>query len=231
MRSLRPGAAGMVAASEPSALRLRLTQSRHKGPAAPQSGPRVRCMPVTHPGPAPQPSRRTLAPAGVVRLRRLPRAFQGPTAALGLALALAGCGGPGGSEELVGTSTPEPAVSASATSIFQLSPGQCFDRPAAEGLYEVSVVPCEVAHDLQMYALFQLDEPSWPGEDTVHELADAGCSERFAAFTGTAPAESDLGYSMYTPSEGSWSEGDRQVQCALQLNSGGRMIGAEVGSG
>ncbi|REE04844.1 septum formation family protein [Citricoccus nitrophenolicus] len=185
-------------------------------------------MPVTHPGPAPQPSRRTPAPAAVVPLRRV---LQGTTAALGLALALAGCGGPGGNEELVGTSTPSAAVTAEATSIFQLAPGQCFDRPAEDGLYEVAVVPCEVAHDLQMYALFQLDEPTWPGAEAVHALADAGCREQFAAFTGADPAESDLGYTMYTPSEGSWSEGDRQVQCALQLNSGGRMIGSQTASG
>ncbi|VXB86471.1 septum formation family protein [Citricoccus sp. K5] len=150
------------------------------------------------------------------------------TAALTLLLAVTGCGGPGDNEEVVGTSTPTPAISASATSIFQLSPGQCFDRPAAEGLYEVAVVPCEVSHDLEMYALFQLDEPSWPGGDRVHELADAGCREQFAVFTGSQAADSDLGYTMYTPSEGSWSEGDRQVQCALQLNSGGRMIGSQM---
>lgn len=153
------------------------------------------------------------------------------TSTLGLALFLTGCGGPGSEEVVVGTSAPEPAVSASATSIFQLSPGQCFDRPVEDGLYEVAVVPCEVAHDLQMYALFQLDAPSWPGGDRVHERADEGCREQFVAFTGTTPEDSDLGYTMYTPSEGSWSEGDRQVQCALQLNSGGRMIGSQAGSG
>ncbi|MGM7666694.1 septum formation family protein [Microbacterium sp. A93] len=184
-------------------------------------------MPLPHPGPAPRPPRRTTQPVGVAPSGPV---LRGTTAALGLLLALTGCGGPGGDEEVVGTSSPTPAVSASATSIFQLSPGQCFDRPAEDGLYEVAVVPCEVAHDLQMYALFQLDEPSWPGEDAVHGLADTGCREQFAAFTGTEPEESELGYTMYTPSEGSWSEGDRQVQCALQLNSGGRMIGSQMGA-
>lgn len=151
------------------------------------------------------------------------------TAAIGLALTLTACVGPGDTEELVGTSTPSPAVTAEATSIFQLSPGQCFDRPAEDGLYEVAVVPCEVAHDLQMYALFQLKEPAWPGTDRVDGLARDGCRERFVTLTGNEPAESDLGYTLYTPSEGSWSEGDRQVQCALQLNSGGRMIGSQLG--
>ena len=153
------------------------------------------------------------------------------TAVLGLVLTVTACGGPGGAEEVVGTSTPMPAVSAVETSIFQLSPGQCFDRPSAEGLYEVSVVPCEVAHDLQMYALFQLEEPSWPGDDRVQELSDVGCRAEFSAFTGTAPERSDLGYTMYTPSSGSWAEGDRQVLCALQLNSGGRLIGYQAGRG
>ncbi|WP_313817536.1 septum formation family protein [Citricoccus sp.] len=148
--------------------------------------------------------------------------------ALCLLLSVAGCGGPGGTEEVVGASTPTPAVTAEATSIFQLSPGQCFDRPAAEGLYEVAVVPCEVSHDLEMYALFQLDDPAWPGEAAVHQQSDEGCREQFVSLTGTEPAQSDLGYTMYTPSEGSWSEGDRQVQCALELNSGGRMIDSQM---
>jgi hypothetical protein len=153
-----------------------------------------------------------------------------PTAALALAGLLAGCAGPGDNREVVGTSTPTPAVSAVETSVFDLAPGQCFDAPADDGLFAVAVVPCEVAHDLEMYALFQLDEPSWPGADRVHELADAGCRERFTAITDAAPETSDYGYTMYTPSKGSWSEGDRQVQCVLQLNSGGRMVGSQMGS-
>lgn len=158
------------------------------------------------------------------------RALSAPTAALTLAALLAGCGGPGATEEVVGASTPTPAVAAVETSIFQLAPGQCYDRPAADDLYAVEVVPCTVAHDLEAYALFQLDEPSWPGDDRVHELADAGCREEFTAFTGAAPKDSDLGHTMYIPSSGSWSEGDRQVLCALQLNSGGRLIGSQAGA-
>ncbi|GAA1682058.1 hypothetical protein GCM10010977_31170 [Citricoccus zhacaiensis] len=177
--------------------------------------------------PAQRPSGRVRAVAGVYRARKASKVLC-TTSALALAAVLAGCGGPGDAEEVVGASTPSPAVSAEATSIFQLSPGQCFDRPAAEGLYEVAVVPCEVAHDLEMYALFQLDDPAWPGESAVHQQADQGCREQFVSLTGTEPAQSDLGYTMYTPSEGSWSEGDRQVQCALQLNSGGRMIGSQM---
>lgn len=177
--------------------------------------------------PAQRPSGRVRTVVGVSAARKASRVLR-TTSALALAALLAGCGGPGGTEEVVGTSPPSPAVTAEATSIFQLSPGQCFDRPAAEGLYEVAVVPCEVSHDLEMYALFQLDDPAWPGEDLVHQQADQGCREQFVSLTGTEPAQSDVGYTMYTPSEGSWSEGDRQVQCALQLNSGGRMIGSRM---
>ncbi|MFC7401328.1 septum formation family protein [Citricoccus sp. GCM10030269] len=146
-------------------------------------------------------------------------------------IGLSGCGGPGADEQVVGTSTPSPAVTATKVSIFQLSPGQCFDRPAEDGLYEVPVVPCEVAHDLEMYGLFQLDASSWPGSERVNQLAEEGCRDRFVSFTGAEPSESDLGYTMYTPSEGSWSEGDRQVLCALQLNSGGRLVGSQAGAG
>jgi hypothetical protein len=148
-----------------------------------------------------------------------------------VAVALTGCGAPGPAEEVVGASTPTPAVSAVETSVFQLSPGQCYDRPATDGLYAVGVLPCTVAHDLEAYALFQLEEPSWPGADRVHAVADAGCREEFTAFTGADPGDSRLGYTMYTPSEGSWAEGDRQVLCALQLNSGGRLFGSQAGRG
>lgn len=162
------------------------------------------------------------------RARRAPVV---PTAALALAAVLAGCGGPGPTEELVGTSTPTPAVSAQPTSVFDLAPGQCYDRPGAADLYAVQVLPCTVAHDLEVYAVFQLAEPSWPGAGPVHDLADAGCRTQFEAFTGAAPEDSDLGYTMFTPSEGSWSEGDRQVLCSLQRNSGGRLIGSQAGRG
>lgn len=152
-----------------------------------------------------------------------------PTTAL--ALALTGCGPSAGHEE-VGASTPSPSVSAEQMSIFQLSPGQCFDRPAeGDGLFRVSVVPCEVAHDQEMYAVLQLDHPSWPGEDVVQREATERCAGEFLAYTGATADESRLGFSSFVPSEGSWSEGDRQVQCALELDSGGRLLGPQAGKG
>lgn len=148
-----------------------------------------------------------------------------------LALTLTACGPSAGHEE-VGTSTPSVGVSAQEMSIFQLSPGQCFDRPeAGDGLYRVSVIPCEVAHDQEMYALFQLDRPSWPGEDAVQREATERCAAEFLAYTGATADESRLSFSSFVPSEGSWSEGDRQVQCALELDSGGRLLGPQAAQG
>ncbi|WP_431860140.1 septum formation family protein [Micrococcus terreus] len=152
-----------------------------------------------------------------------------PTTAL--ALALTGCGPSAGHEE-VGASTPSPSVSAEQMSIFQLSPGQCFDRPAeGDGLFRVSVVPCEVAHDQEMYAVLQLDHPSWPGAEAVQTEATDRCAGEFVAFTGATADESRLGFVSFVPSEGSWSEGDRQVLCALELDSGGRLLGSQAGRG
>ncbi len=156
--------------------------------------------------------------------RRLTAAF--PTAALGLTLAA--CGPSAGHEE-VGTSTPSPTITTHQLSIFQLSPGQCFDRPEPEdGLHRVTVVPCEVAHDQEMYALLQLDHPQWPGEDAVQREAADRCAGEFLAYTDSTADESRLGFTSFIPSEGSWAEGDRQVLCALKLDSGGRLLGSQM---
>lgn len=172
------------------------------------------------------PSRPAHSGAGGRRRRALPFLVSSfPTAAL--LLGLTACG-PSAGHEVVGASTPSSTIDAGQATIFQLSPGQCFDRPAAgDDLFRVNVVPCEVAHDQEMYAVLQLDHPSFPGEGAVQDEATARCAGEFLAFTGTTAEESRLTFSSFVPSEGSWAEGDRQVLCALELDSGGRMIGSQ----
>lgn len=177
------------------------------------------------------------APRTPVRRRRAPGASQPALAALlGLAaplglVALTACGPQAGQVE-VGTSTPTSTIAVEQRSVFDLVAGQCFDTPEdGQGLFEVTVVPCDVAHDQEVFALVPLEDRSWPGLEAVEEESQRRCAEEFTAWVGVAPEDSRLTFSSFVPSEGSWTAGDRQVLCTLELDSGGRLLGSQAGSG
>jgi hypothetical protein len=82
----------------------------------------------------------------------------------------------------------------------------------------VRVVSCEDVHELEVFATFRVTdgdfpatEPgTYPGQERVVDVADAGCSKRLRA---TGAAES-FGVIALWPSPSSWDDGDRTVVCA-----------------
>lgn len=135
-----------------------------------------------------------------------------------LALGLAGCGG------AVRDDTGE-VTEAGQADAFNLVLGDCLDEPslaadAEEGteVSDVRVVPCSEAHDTEVFALFDLADGDYPGDDAVTVQADEGCYAAFADFVGLSYEESELDYYYLTPTEGSWNElDDREVACLIAL--------------
>lgn len=109
-----------------------------------------------------------------------------------------------------------------------LEVGDCFDRPADPDVEAVPAVPCRRPHDLEVYAVFDLDAdgPYQPG--TVAARAGRGCEERFTAYVGVPQDSSGLLIVPYPPDPLGWAEGDRTVSCAVQL-ADGRLEGSVRG--
>ncbi len=100
--------------------------------------------------------------------------------------------------------------------VSALQVGQCLDRPGTStAIEEVDVVPCEDPHDFEVFALVELPDGSYPGDDGLSDAAQPACTDRFAAYVGVEPSDSVLATGLLVPSEEGWDDGDREVVCLL----------------
>jgi len=116
--------------------------------------------------------------------------------------------------------------------VFNLEVGQCFNDPdATDEVSDVPIVDCEVAHDNEVYYLFDMPDGDFPGVSAVQLAADDGCFAQFESYVGQTYADSALGYWALYPTDGSWEQDDREIVCVLSDFNGGTMTGSMRGSG
>lgn len=81
-------------------------------------------------------------------------------------------------------------------------------------------VDCSRPHRYQVYAIASLEPPSddWPGEEIISANAEALCVEAIEAATGLDPTDTpdDVALLHIDPTESSWSDGDRDVECLFR---------------
>ena len=113
-------------------------------------------------------------------------------------------------------------VSGGNVDAFQMRAGDCFDDTAELGMDEAGEVsslpgvPCADPHDNEVFAVFDVECESFPGDEAMGDLAFSQCLERFEGFVGKIYEESVLDISALYPSNQSWSvQGDREVVCAV----------------
>ena len=103
-------------------------------------------------------------------------------------------------------------------SVFSMDVGLCFDDEPDAG-EEVSTVPdrdCDEPHDNEVFALFQLDDGDFPGQDALLDQAMELCAgSAFSDYVGVAYLDSELDVFPLTPTEAGWEDGDHEVVCAL----------------
>jgi len=116
------------------------------------------------------------------------------------------------------------------TDVFTLRVGDCLnDADATEEVETVPTTPCDGPHDSEVYASVIMTEDSYPGQDAILERADAECLTEFEAFVGGGYNDSPYDFSYYFPTEGSWSEGDREILCVI-YDPAGPVTGSLEGS-
>ncbi|MCU1431110.1 MAG: hypothetical protein JWP95_215 [Actinotalea sp.] len=152
------------------------------------------------------------------------------TAAAVLALlTLSGCGlvgGPAAPErddagEIVQSADSDP---------FALRVGDCLSAADLTELVEsVPTVPCGETHDSEVYAVTDVADGEYPGDDAIAAQADEFCYTEFATFIGMSYEESEIYLNYLTPTEQSWNElNDRELLCFATDEAGvtGTMKGA-----
>jgi hypothetical protein len=136
--------------------------------------------------------------------------------------------------------TVEPTESASAddggtaTSVFDLEVGDCFDVEDETSVDEVTVLDCEQPHDYEIYALEQHPagpNDEFPGDDAISSFADEAClGSTFEDYVGQTYEDSELYAFTLQPTAETWEVGDREVVCSAFLQDG-KLEGSVEGSG
>ena len=115
------------------------------------------------------------------------------------------------------------------TTVDSLSVGDCFNGPEASyvgtEVSDVDVVDCSEPHRYEIYAAKEMTNSSFPGDNQAANMADDYCLSRFQSYVGMEYTYSIYYISSAVPTSGSWSQGDRSIQCALGLE-----FGKKVGS-
>ena len=119
-----------------------------------------------------------------------------------LTLAFVCLGVAGGMIDDPATGDPPPAAPA-------LRPGTCVNDPLKD---EPVPVPCDVPHDGEVFAVFDLPDGPWPGRDELRTRAESRCAGRFGRYLGDPGKAAELDFTYLSPRRQSWPE-DRAVIC------------------
>ena len=107
--------------------------------------------------------------------------------------------------------------SSGGTDVFTIKVGDCISTSTGDAeVTEVPTVPCEEPHEVEVFHDFEITGTDYPGEDEIFAQADQGCYDAFESFVGLSYEESELDWSYYYPTEGSWQQqGDRLISCLI----------------
>lgn len=111
--------------------------------------------------------------------------------------------------------------------------GDCFDLKDAstDQIGEVNAVPCEVAHEYEMYFVGTMADGAFPSDDAFEAFFEANCIDSFEAYVGKSYQASELDIFWLVPVEDGWNAGDRSVQCAVYHPQISRLTESLKGSG
>ncbi len=107
---------------------------------------------------------------------------------------------------------------------FELETGQCLNEPDTEEVIDVEIVDCSEPHDLEIYTTGELPDQTFDPA-VIDSASFEICLEAFDGFVGSPYADSELDIYYLIPSEESWSDGDREVVCAVYDLSGEQLTG------
>ncbi len=149
-------------------------------------------------------------------------------AALALAVGVTGCSvGPDRDESGAITETGE-------LDAFSINVGDCLNDPLPNDdvgeFSSVTAVPCDEAHDMEAFSLFDLPSGSFPGDESVASQAADGCVADFETYVGEAYAESIYELNWFAPTVESWEQGDQEIVCIIDGTvDGDRLEGSVEG--
>ena len=114
----------------------------------------------------------------------------------------------------------------------RIAVGDCYDDPPTAEVERFRVVPCEQAHDNEVFHVFEATGAEYPGEERLLDDAAVRCrGDAFTDFVGVPLEESELAVFQVLPTAETWRRGDREVVCVLYADGGGRIVGSARSDG
>ncbi len=109
-------------------------------------------------------------------------------------------------------------LTACGTSVLDLEVGQCISSSVdGEQVSSLPVVECSEPHSGEIYALPQLPDGEFPGDEGVSASAQALCADpEFQNFVGVPVTETTLSVEFLLPSSDTWADGDREIVCIVR---------------
>lgn len=113
--------------------------------------------------------------------------------------------------------TPSAEPSFAPTGLVELAVGDCLDQEALEDDDATTepAVDCDKAHDLEVFASLSLDDGDYPSVEKLVTFGTKECAAAFKTFVGLDFGISALDFQYYYPTESSWANGDRGVDCVV----------------
>ena len=81
-------------------------------------------------------------------------------------------------------------------------------------------VPCSEPHTEEVYAVVNLPEGDFPGDEAIIAQVEDSCFAEFEEFVGLSYEESVLEIGLYPPVEEMWDAGERSVVCVVSDPAG-----------
>jgi hypothetical protein len=104
--------------------------------------------------------------------------------------------------------------------VNSLRAGDCVKKFGEGSSITVDGVPCSDPHNTQVYAIFELPDEPFPGQDGVISASEKGCTDRVPAALEPRVSNGDLSVAYLHPQEASWDRGDREVACVVISEKG-----------
>lgn len=119
--------------------------------------------------------------------------------------------------------------------VFALEVGDCFDQPPDGNIAEVAAVPCDQAHDLEVYAKFDMeggDDAPYPGDAAVQTASEDCIGSLFEDYVGLDYQSSRYGVFPITPTQQTWESDlhDREIICTANTVDGSQLTGSIQGT-
>jgi hypothetical protein len=115
------------------------------------------------------------------------------------------------------TTVPVSTTANGTIAVFDLAEGDCWNDPAQGDQASVAqVVACETAHDLEVYAVYNVEGfTDFPGDQQMGDSVYDECINRFVDFVGLDYFNSDLDITALFPTAETWGAGDREATCSV----------------